>query len=88
MFATAALAAAAPPVNPLVEGREPDPVAREFHLPDKPAGGYASEPSDAERGGSGGWVMVAAGMWDVFLDRFTMPLGTAVMKDAPPATDA
>jgi hypothetical protein len=32
-----AVAAPAPPINPQVEGREPNPVIREFHETEKPA---------------------------------------------------
>ena len=49
-----AQAAAAPPASPLVEGREPDPVAREHYQPDQPIAGYVSRtgprPEAAARG--------------------------------------
>jgi hypothetical protein len=81
VLALAGLTAAEPPVNPLVEGRETDPVAREFHLPEKPLCGYVSGPVVPERSNPGAWVAIMAGICDVLFDRFTVPLGTAVMEE-------
>ena len=83
VLAVAGVAPAEPPVNPLVEGREPDPVTREFYQSDKPPGGYVSTPSVLEQPNSGAWVVIAAGVWDLLLDRLTFPLGTAEMKNEP-----
>jgi hypothetical protein len=73
--------AAAPPVNPLVEGREPDPVAREYHQADLPIGGYVPAPTASEQGMNGGWLVLSAVLWDVLLDHMTVPLGTAVVPE-------
>lgn len=66
-------AAAAPPG--LVEGREPDFVARTFHQPEVPVGVYVA-PDAADRTGARAWLVLAA-VRDVLLDRLTVPLGTA-----------
>jgi hypothetical protein len=80
VIAAAGLAAGEPPVNPLVEGRESDPVAREFYLPEKPPGGDVSAPAmperaDPDRDAPGAWAAMVAGVWESFLDRLTFPLG-------------
>jgi hypothetical protein len=74
-------AAAEPPVNPLVEGCEPNPVAREFYQPETPIGGYVAGPDASERPNAGAWLVLTAVLWDVLLDRLTVPLGTAVLPD-------
>jgi len=70
---------AAPPVNPLVEGREPNPVVREF---------YETEPSSFEYvDGSGSEVVVGAtwwvsrATWELLLNKLTMPLGEMGLWD-------
>lgn len=68
-------AAAAPPMNPLVDGREPDPVARQFHEPDRVYGGYVAP---VEPAAPSTWVSIGEGLWELMLDRLTFPLGTAV----------
>ena len=45
--ATAWVVAAEPPVRPLVEGREPNPVARQFHEAEPPTFGYGGGPATA-----------------------------------------
>jgi hypothetical protein len=81
VIAAAGLAAGEPPVNPLVEGRESDPVAREFYQPEKPPGGSVSAPMMPEqtnpdrRDAPGAWAAMVAGVWESFLDRMTFPLG-------------
>jgi hypothetical protein len=68
-------ALATPPENPLVEGREPNPVVREFYLeeaaPFEYGGGSAAAASEPTESGSL--------MWNMMMDRLTMPLGTAPM---------
>lgn len=83
-IAVAGVTAAEPPINPLVEGREPDPVTREYYLPEKPLGGYVSSPMMPERVNPDVWVAIAAGVLEAMLDRLTFPLGTAVMTDELP----
>jgi hypothetical protein len=84
MFAGIAVAGAAsaePPVNPLVEGREPDPVVRQFHDTERTTFGYsgaAQAPPAAEF--ATGWLLSTL-LHDMLLDRLTMPLGTVPMWD-------
>jgi hypothetical protein len=66
-------AAAAPPG--LVEGREPDFVARAFHQPEVPVGVYVA-PDAPDRPGARAWLVLSA-VRDALLDRLTVPLGTA-----------
>ena len=80
VLAVAGLAAAEPPVNPLVEGRELDPVAREFNMPEQPLGGYVA-PVTPERTDPSVWIELMADVWDLLLDQFTFPLGAAVTPD-------
>lgn len=80
VLAVAGVVAAEPPINPLVEGRELDPIAREFHEPDRSPGGYMPGPMFPERTNPGAWGAMIAGVWQVILDRFTFPLGTAPMQ--------
>jgi hypothetical protein len=72
-------AAAGPPVSPLVEGREPDPVAREFYRDSTPVGGYVARPEFPAPPASGAWLGLTAAVWDVLLDQLTVPLGTAAV---------
>jgi hypothetical protein len=44
LIAGGGLAVAAPPINPFVEGREPNPVIREFHELEQPVAGYETGP--------------------------------------------
>ena len=80
--------AAAPPVSPLVEGREQDHVLREHHQTDRPIGGYVPTPLTSERGIPGGWIVLSAVVWDVLLDRLTIPLGTAEISQRDDGCDA
>jgi hypothetical protein len=68
--AGAGVAGAAPP---MAEGREPDPVAREFYAAEPAAFGYAAGPAPAAKPAVGSWVVA---VWGVLLDRMTVPLGT------------
>lgn len=75
-------AVAEPPVRPLVEGREPNPVARQFHEAEPPTFGYGGGPataavSGATLPGSAWWTTQR--VWEMMLDRMTVPLGTAAM---------
>jgi hypothetical protein len=78
--AVAGAVAAEPPVGPLVEGREPNPVVREYHDADPPTFGYgpgpvaAAERADALPGPA--WLGASTALAAV--ERFTMPLGVAV----------
>ena len=78
----AGLMGAKTPENPLVEGREPNPVVQQFHLPEPPPfeypGGAPGEtpPSSETEEGNLGTVV-----WDLLMDRLTMPLGTAEVWD-------
>jgi hypothetical protein len=78
----AGLMGAKTPENPLVEGREPNPVVQQFHLPEPPPfeypGGTAGEtpPSTESEASDVGTVV-----WDLLLDHLTMPLGTAEVWD-------
>lgn len=78
---TAGMTSAAPPISPLVEGREPDPVAREFYLPDQPPSGYVSGSEHFEQSNADLWFILAVGIWDGMLDRLTIPLGAAIISD-------
>ena len=53
----------------------PDPIAAE-----KPVGGHVSPLGDSTPR-AGAWLVLSAIVWDVVLDRFTAPLGTAEMSD-------
>jgi len=69
---------AMPPVNPLVEGREPNPVVREFYEPEPATFEYVGEsPSDLVA--AGWWVTRAS--WDSLLNKLTMPLGAVELWD-------
>lgn len=70
----ATTAAAEPPINPLVEGREPDPVAQQFHQTDLPPGGYVAAP---EISTPPTWATMTDMVWEALLDQLTFPLGTA-----------
>ena len=72
------MSAGEPPINPLVEGREPNPVVREYCLPETPIGGYVAGSGALERSNRVGWLVMTNLVWEYFLDQFTVPLGTAV----------
>lgn len=78
VMALAGMARAVPPVDPYVEGREPNPVAREFHQPDTTAGGYV--PPYEEPAAGAAWLLPALQAWEL-LDQLTVPLGTAPMGE-------
>lgn len=80
-IAIAGQIAAAPPVDPFVEGREPDPVAREYHQADSPIGTYVPARTASEQGMNGGRLILSAVLWDLLLDHMTIPLGTAVLRE-------
>lgn len=56
------------PIDPLVEGREPTPLAREFHEPDRP-------PLPPESVAAPAAPKPLAELIDVLLSLFTFPLG-------------
>jgi hypothetical protein len=74
--------AAAPPVSPLVEGREPDHVTREYHRDDAPIGRYVAPADNSGQLTPAALIVLSAIVWDVLLDRLTVPLGTASMAEA------
>jgi hypothetical protein len=69
--------AAKPPGGPLSEGRELDPVTRDFHLaaPAVVPSGTAPPLVEKPRDLFGGSIL--AGLWEAILNELTMPLGTA-----------
>ena len=71
-------AQATPPVNPLVEGREPNPVAREFYEEESVTFGYVGE-SVTDPFGANWWVSRVT--WDLLLNKLTMPLGDVELWD-------
>jgi len=76
VFGLTGLVAGEPPASPLVEGREPNPVAREFYQSEKPVGGYVAP---AEASAEPNTTLEAAFpvlVWDTLLDQLTFPLGT------------
>ena len=81
VIASTGLVAGEPPVNPLVEGRELNPVAREFHQAETPVGGYVARADDSEVANVNAWLVMTAIAWDLLLDRLTFPLGIAVQPD-------
>lgn len=78
-LAVAGTGAAQPPVGPGVEGREPNPIARDYHQSEPATFGYGGGPAAAARPSSAlpgaGWWTVAV-VWEIMLDRMTVPLGT------------
>jgi hypothetical protein len=71
------------PIDPLSEGRELDPVTRDFHLPAPPAAGpIAQEAVAGTPAESGAYLTIwsiFAGLHDALLNRLTVPLGTVPM---------
>jgi hypothetical protein len=72
--------AAAPPVSPLVEGREMDHVAREHHQDEFPVSRYVPAPTVSGKGVKKGQLTLSAVLWGMLLDHMTVPLGTAEMS--------
>lgn len=64
---------ATPPVDPLVEGREPNPVVREFYETEPATFGYAGGSGSDAVFGATWWVSRAT--WGALLNKLTMPLG-------------
>jgi hypothetical protein len=72
----------AQPAGRGIEGRESDPIARDFHQAQPATFDYGGPLSPIARTGSapsaaGWWVAIA--VWDLVLDRLTVPLGTVPM---------
>jgi hypothetical protein len=70
------------PADPRVEGREPNPVVREFHQADPATPDYGAGPVPPARAGAGDygmWTGIMGVVWEAMLDHFTMPLGTVPM---------
>jgi hypothetical protein len=72
------VAGATPPVSPMVEGREPNPVAREFYETESVSFGYVAEAAP-DAIGAGWWASRAS--WETLLNKLTMPLGTVELWD-------
>lgn len=68
---------------PLSEGREVDPVVRDFQLGGSPAAVEGSAPTGAPEkpGDVFGWALLVA-LHDALMAHFTMPLGTVPGADA------
>jgi hypothetical protein len=78
VIGTTGLAGAAPPINTQVEGREPNPVVREFHESEVPVRGYAAmPPSSFPDETSSLWVELVGEAWESMLDTLTIPMGRA-----------
>lgn len=75
------LAVGEPPASPLVEGREPNPVAREFHQAETPIGGYVAPLEGPDESSTSAGFAFSTLIWDALLDHLTFPLGTAIMLD-------
>jgi hypothetical protein len=84
LVAAGAAAARPPGLPPHVEGREPTPIAREFHEPDAvvPAGGTVPAlprltwtPDVTPLAG------LITGVYDVMLNRLTVPLGAVPVPE-------
>lgn len=69
---------AVPPENPMVEGRELNPVAREFFDVEPPPLEYVGDET-AEKMVSGWWASRAA--WETLFNKLTMPLGPMELWD-------
>lgn len=68
-----AWAAEPPPVG--VEGREVDPVAQTFHMPEVPLGGYvAPATATPSHPAESAWQ----DLWELLMWQMSMPLGPAV----------
>lgn len=76
----AALATAQPPRGAPVEGREPDPVVRQFHAAEPSTFGYGSGPATPAAGGEVAWPAIDF-LTDLLPNQLTMPLGTVPMWD-------
>ncbi len=82
LVCAAAVVSGAPANPPLPEGREVDPVVRDFHLGEPPAAAESGTPAVApDRPGEFfGWSLVVA-LHAAIMDRFTMQLGTVKVGD-------
>lgn len=74
------LAGATPPVSPMVEGREPNPVVRDLYQTETVAFGYVAI-ADASPDALGGGWWASRATWDTLLNKLTMPLGTVELWD-------
>ncbi len=73
-----AVCGAATAKPPLSEGREQNPVVRDFQLGEPPAAieSFAPSPTSEKSGDMFGWLLVVA-LHEAIMDRLTIPLGTA-----------
>ena len=81
VFGLSGLVAGEPPASPLVEGREPNPVAREFYQTEKPVSGYVAPTAVSDAPNTDDGPGFPARVWERLLDQLTFPLGTAAMTD-------
>ena len=70
------VATAAPPGGPLSEGREVDPVVRDFQLNEPVVPEGAAPSRSPEKPGDTFVASVLAALGDAILNRLTIPLGT------------
>jgi hypothetical protein len=77
--------AAAPPGDSLLDERQSSPTVRE--RAEKPSGGDVPGHA-ALTPRSGAWLILTGIVWDVVLDRFTIPLGTAEVLERDFECDA
>ncbi len=82
VFLVVGVAWAEPPINPLVEGREPNPVAQQFHEAQQAPVGYLVQPVAPARTNPErldqpvSWIAMMEELVTLMLDRLTIPLGT------------
>jgi hypothetical protein len=70
------------PVDPLSEGREVDPVTRDFYLPGPPTSARSASEAPSESGTHFPTVWsVLASVHEAILSHLTMPLGTVPTDD-------
>jgi hypothetical protein len=76
------------PTPPLVDGREPTPIAREFHTTDHPPAAFGTitlptsrAPGKATPSGALPLAELVTGVWSEMFNRLTMPLGTVPVRE-------
>ncbi len=79
LLAVTGRVAGEPPVSPLIEGREPNPVVRDLYQTEEPVGCYVAPPEGDRGPVTGAQATFPALVWEVLLDQLTFPLGTAAM---------
>ncbi len=72
---------AAPPRGPLSEGREVDPVVRDFQL-NEPSAAERREPASVvQKPGNLFWESLLAALYEAIVNGTTIPLGSGRMDD-------